>query len=446
MAAPWWLVEPVCLAWDLLRALARILFDEALAAAGLHPPQLPPLSKAALGRCDARSRALLGALTGREVATMRSAPPDGIVGDAAAGTERLWLRVVWADEAAAAARARAAAPDPASVPPPSECALFVKLPSERLWLRAFLTFPGLYANEARFYASIAPAIPPSLLPRLHASTCQRSRFAIVLHDLKAAPAPARLYNLTEELPAAELEPVLLALAKLHAAFWDRPHAAWSEANRPPFYRAIMHAVLTAVRAKHATALPAHAEALFRRFVQRYDAVRAAWNEGPLCLVHGDCHLGNCFVRSGGDGGAPPSVGFYDWQVVSAEQPMRDVAYLLHLSADPAVLEAHERRLVGVYLAALGAALAAAPAPSAGAKRRARAPSEAEAWEAYRLHALYSLLAFVLTSGAGDFVLDSQVVASMSRRCVGACVRLDARGALEAAIARHDRRGADKAKA
>ena len=54
-----------------------------------------------------------------------------------------------------------------------------------------------------------------------------------------------------------------------------------------------------------------------------------------------------------------------------------------------------------------------------------------------MHALYLLLAFVVTSGLGDFVADTQVVVELSLRCVGACERLDAAGALDLAINAYD---------
>lgn len=428
---PWWVVEAFSLAYALCVTLLRIALDELLGRAGLVPAQLPPVSKAALARGDARSCELLAALTGRPVAAVRSEPPDGLVGDGAVGTERLWLRVTWA-------------PRVGSVP--EEVRLFVKLPSERLWLRAALTLTGLYRNEADFYARTAHALPAGLLPRVHAAVCQRSRFALVLEDLAVPLAGCRLHNLTEALAAEQLRPVLRALAKLHAAFWGRPHAAWRESSRPPFYRLLMLAALAQLRARTPAALPAHAERLFRRLLQRYEAVRAAWSEPPLCLVHGDAHLGNVFTRAaptaerGADateGEGENEAGLFDWQVVSAEQPLRDVAYFLQLSAEPAVLAAAERPLLRFYLAALSAELHRLPSPPPGAPPRPPVPSEAEAWEGYRLHALYSLLALVATGGAGDFVRDGAVLAQLSRRCVGACERLDVAGALEAAIARYD---------
>lgn len=177
----------------------------------------------------------------------------------------------------------------------------------------------------------------------------------------------------------------------------------------------------------------------------------------LTLVHGDAHAGNIFVRptegcadaATGAGGGPGArargegsgigggIGFFDWQVASAEQGVRDLAYFLHLSVCPETLREHERRLLGVYVEALNASVASRCAREGGA--RPPELSAPEAWEQYRLHALYSLLAAVVTSGVADFVADKQLITVMAERCVAACERLDVASALEAAIARHDTR-------
>ena len=49
---------------------------------------------------------------------------------------------------------------------------------------------------------------------------------------------------------------------------------------------------------------------------------------------------------------------------------------------------------------------------------------------YRSHTLYSLTAFIATCGAGDFVSDSEVAASLSAKVHAAAKRLDLPGAFD----------------
>src|SRR3546814_21034212 len=45
------------------------------------------------------------------------------------------------------------------------------------------------------------------------------------------------------------------------------------------------------------------------------------DESPLCLVHGDAHLGNSYRRPDGDRI------WFDWQIVRKGRPWRDYSYL-----------------------------------------------------------------------------------------------------------------------
>ena len=91
--------------------------------------------------------------------SVESNPPQGIVGDAAVGTERAWLTV----QSSAG----------------SSVKLFVKLPSCRLWLRTVLQWTGLYHNELYFYKHIAPLLPKRLACPHRAVLEDGSRWALV---------------------------------------------------------------------------------------------------------------------------------------------------------------------------------------------------------------------------------------------------------------------------
>ena len=61
----------------------------------------------------------------------------------------------------------------------------------------------------------------------------------------------------------------------------------------------------------------------------------------LPLVHGDCHSGNVYFEEGEGQAESETAGFFDFQVASAEQPMRDVTYFLFYAASVPTLAAHE---------------------------------------------------------------------------------------------------------
>lgn len=114
-----------------------------------------------------------------------------------------------------------------------------------------------------------------------------------------------------------------------------------------------------------------------------------------------------------------------------ESPLRDVAYFLHLSVAPSFLGTIEEDAVKFYLEKLSSALSCRGLPCPLAFD--------EAWRMYRLQALYSLLAFVVTSGAGSFVKDKALIYEMSSRTVGACDRLHTAELLDSLVTAAGRR-------
>ena len=90
------------------------------------------------------------------------------------------------------------------------------------------------------------------------------------------------------------------------------------------------------------------------------------------LVHGDPHLGNLFFDAAGAGG------FLDWQTVMRGSWAFDLAYFLIMSLSVADRRASERDLIREYLTCLSA-------------EKGLAPRFADAWTAYRQHAMWSFL-------------------------------------------------------
>ena len=144
----------------------------------------------------------------------------------------------------------------------------------------------------------------------------------------------------------------------------------------------------------------------REAVQRWDALLDAWYEGPLTLVHGDSHLGNCFEYPA-EGG--PEVGMIDFQATHWSKGMRDVQYFLINSLEPHVLEENEAELIGGYcdeLAQHGVSL-----------------SKPGAFEQYRAFSFQTLMVGVVPLGLGNLTERDTTVRAITRRSAAAVERL-----------------------
>ncbi|RFU32756.1 hypothetical protein B7463_g3571, partial [Scytalidium lignicola] len=110
------------------------------------------------------------------------------------------------------------------------------------------------------------------------------------------------------------------------------------------------------------------------------AFKTMWaTENPTfrCVVHGDAHIGNTFIRPDG------TPGFIDWQAPHAGVALQDVAYFITGSLDTEERRKHEVSIVEHYLQALHQA--------GGPKFE-----KDDVWDDYRKHVLHGL-AWALTA-------------------------------------------------
>lgn len=262
-----------------------------------------------------------------------------------------------------------------------------KLP-ERLCIKAGLgehreLVKFCYQTEARFFAELAGQLPIGL-PRVLYTAWNVDQGVVVMEDLRASGAMiCRVQQpMDKNLAAAFLED----LARLHARWWNSPlladHAAlgwpmrhdplpdeaWGDFGRGQLKPETWDHFMALPRA---LALPAACRdrGAMREALQ---ALRRFPGGEPLCLIHGDAHLGNMYVTQEG------RPGFLDWQTARRGHWAQDVTYFLVSALDPLDRRAWEDELVEGYLAALA---------EAGA---VDVPSETQAWEAIRAHIVYGL--------------------------------------------------------
>jgi thiamine kinase-like enzyme len=293
---------------------------------------------------------------------------------------------------------------------------FLKVAPGSFGTAVFGEILGLGCNEIRFYDDLAAEVPVDV-PRAYVARYERRSglFVLALEDLAAADVVFRGFDELCELDSASS--VVIELAKLHAAYWNSSRfqgdLAWlPAAGNDPAYR--LGKALSELSARPALAKLAGriSEDFARRAVglhRKRDALERAWAEPPLTLVHGDAHLGNLYFRNG-------RPGFFDWQIVSVRQGMRDVAHFLLGALAVADRRRWERDLIALYvdnLSQLGVV-------DLGFD---------QAWRQYRLHAFYEWFGLTVTV-AGE-LQPKNVQAAVLERAVAAIEDLESMDLIEA---------------
>ncbi len=225
----------------------------------------------------------------------------------------------------------------------------------------------------------------------------RHRTIVVMDDVTTTGG--RPNSATEALEVPEVRAGLEGLARLHAAYWDRPLPPglaflrhWRLSARwAPISAASLHRGLRLLRhpdrlgpsgpaGRAVPAMPAglHASCLERQF--RRSAALAA--SGPQTVLHGDPHPGNTYALPGS------RTGFYDWQLVRTGHWSHDVGYFLVSSLDIDDRRRHEKELLGNYLDGLGRGGVAPPAME-------------HAWARYRATPAFGLCTWLHTLSFGS---------------------------------------------
>ena len=240
----------------------------------------------------------------------------------------------------------------------------------------------MYLNEVRFYRDIRHELDIES-PMAFASQFDRTtgRFGLLLEDL--TERGARFPSALDPVSLDEVRSVLGHLARLHAQFWNSPRFAhdlsWvatpvsggmsdvfdligldlieDQVSRHPFKADLI--------APLGRSLPQMWELLWR--------VQTRHSRGPTTLLHGDPHLGNTYLLPASRGG------LLDWQLMMQGSWAHDVTYLLVTALEPEVRRAHQDDLLLEYLDLLA---------SGGV---AEVPSPSEAFEQYRMAALWGLV-------------------------------------------------------
>ena len=296
--------------------------------------------------------------------------------------------------------------------------VFVKLPPFGEQQRALVDRTGMGVTEARFYRDLARELPVHVPEVLFAAT-DGHEYVMVLEDLVATGC--RFPSPEDPDIAAHARDIVEQLAALHAPFWESPRFAtggdldWLAARGARGGGGGRAFIQQAVEVLGDTMDDAF-NRIADLYLARTDDIVRLWREGPGTLVHGDSHIGNLFV----DTANADRTGFLDWAVVCQAPGIRDVAYTMCNSVPADLREAIERDLVGRYcelLAAYGVAL-----------------DPEDAWDQYRVHAVYSWVAAAATAAMGSKWQPIEIGLAATRRATAACAHLDSVGLLESLLA------------
>jgi hypothetical protein len=245
----------------------------------------------------------------------------------------------------------------------------------------------IHALEARFYHFVPPvvnlAVPASYFSDWDAGPTGQG--LVVLEDL--ALAGGAFGSSTDHMGVDAVARGLEEYAQIHGRSWDHPHLAafgWlpRSMDTPIDFDQLemmwTYAAQNIAKPEYQALLPRWMLNDPQEFKRLYDAL-GAWDRaqrGPLCIVHGDSHQGNSYLRPDGTRIR------IDWQLVRKGFPWRDLAYFMIGALTIEERRANERRLLAHYRQHLVAT---------GAQDVA---SEAAIWDAYRRWPIYGCQAWI----------------------------------------------------
>ncbi|MFK7733586.1 MAG: phosphotransferase [Pseudomonadales bacterium] len=297
-----------------------------------------------------------------------------------------------------------------------ENSLFLKLPMNSLPTHWFFALIGSWQLESYFCRHIALRIP-FRTPETFATHAKGTRFFIAQENLLDDPSVTLFTNLDmQQGPSLDLVYRCLdTFAKLHASHFDL-NADQREQILPLKYHPFLgkqtgrvsqalntYALQPCIK-KAPGRIPKTIEDAYKKSLLHWEQLLAYWFSGPLCLLHGDSHLGNFFVS--GD-----EMGMLDFQAVHWGRGTRDVQYFLTDSLPSKTLADSEHELIKYYV-----------------ERRAHhgAPIDLDdCWHEYRGYAYHSLMTIVVSIGFGALNEEQDnLMLELLDRSVAAAVRLD----------------------
>ncbi len=236
--------------------------------------------------------------------------------------------------------------------PALPASVILKLPPSEPALRNQVNDMGFFQREVGFYRHLSEHTP------VHTATCYSADFDpetgdayLLLEDL----APARNGSSPAAGTVEEVAAVLLALARMHARWWQDEtlaHHAWLGLHSmlaPSGVAEIFERSWPSFL--HKLSIPVDEEILtMKAWISSaiHEASITLYETGPRTLIHNDVQGDNVFFTNNPD----RSVMFIDWQLSTYGRGVVDVANAVRGSLEPDVRRSAERELIRGYHKAL----------------------------------------------------------------------------------------------
>jgi aminoglycoside phosphotransferase (APT) family kinase protein len=267
------------------------------------------------------------------------------------------------------------------------------------------TMTALNRAEVGFYGGgTGAALLGDRIPQCWYAREDSGVTAILMEDLRRR-RDLRFQTFDRPLDPNAMASMLEVLARLHSARWQDPDLIVN-----PLPDGLRFGMLDALLGEDNWAAQMdrprgeHVPPGLRdrsRIAAAMSALNDVKRAEPVCLLHGDPHIGNMFFDA--DGG-----GLFDWQLFTSGHWAYDVVWSMVGAMSIEERRLNDRDLLRHYLDAL-------------ARHRVEAPSFDDAWASYRTFAIAGFLNFLTP---GDTVQTEEYNTEVGKRHATAAVDLD----------------------
>lgn len=267
------------------------------------------------------------------------------------------------------------------------------------------TMTALNQAEVRFYGGgTGAALLGDRVPQCWYAGEDSGVTAILMEDLRRR-RELKFQSFDRPLEPDSMASILEVLARLHAARWQHPDLV-----AQPLPDGLQFGMLDALlgeenwTAQMSRPRGEHVPPLLQdrlRVATAIGAMNDIKQRSPVCLLHGDPHVGNMFFDAGGGG-------LFDWQLFTSGHWAYDVVWSMVGAMTIEARRANDRDLLAHYLDALS-------------RHGVEAPTFNSAWRSYRTFAIAGFLNFLTP---GDTVQTEEYNTEVGKRHATAAVDLD----------------------
>ena len=216
-------------------------------------------------------------------------------------------------------------------------------------IRAMLLESNMSKAEVQFYQQCAD-LSGVRTPQCYYAALDPAigSFVLLLENLSPAQPGSWLVGCTTE----QAHQIVRAIAGLHAAWWNSPRLtalAWLPTWTPIATQEMVQPAWQPFLARVGASVPAALVEIGERLAMHILEVENQLMSPPLTLIHNDFHLDNLFLDTLD---STRSVAVIDWQFLTIDKSLKDIAFFLGGNMDPDQRKAHEGEILHTYHTAL----------------------------------------------------------------------------------------------